>query len=157
MRLQIAARALSLAGSVVLLLNECASVSLDTTAAAREVADRERAFARTMAERNYESFATFVAEEGVFFPNDTTALRGRAAIAEGWRRFYAAKEAPFSWEPDSVEVLSSGTLAHSSGPVRNAQGQLIGRFNSVWRKDADGVWRVIFDRGTPVCDCGAAR
>jgi len=47
-----------------------------------------------------------------------------------------------------VVVLESGRLALSSGPVTTADGQSAGRFNSVWRKDDDGVWRVVFDKGS---------
>lgn len=133
----------------------CTTAPIDPNAIAREVGDRERAFARTMAQRDFDSFSGFIAEEAIFF-NGREALRGRAAVAQAWRRFYTGKDAPFSWEPDSVEVLSSGTLALSTGPVRDGTGKLIARFNSVWRKDPDGVWRVVFDRGSPVCDCAPA-
>lgn len=57
--------------------------------------------------------------------------------------------APFSWEPDQVEVIQSGTLAFSTGPVRNAEGVIVSRFNSVWRLE-DGAWRVLFDKGEPL-------
>jgi hypothetical protein len=66
---------------------------------------------------------------------------------------YIKPEAPFSWEPDQVEVLDSGTLAHSSGPVYDPKGKIIARFNSVWRLEAPGKWRIVFDKGTDVCDC----
>jgi ketosteroid isomerase-like protein len=59
--------------------------------------------------------------------------------------------APFSWEPEHVEVLASGTLALSSGPVFGRDGTRIGTFNSVWRLEADGRWRVVFDKGCPPC------
>ena len=45
-------------------------------------------------------------------------------------------------------MLESGRLALSSGPVLGASGEQIGRFNSIWRKDADGQWRVVFDKGS---------
>ena len=54
-------------------------------------------------------------------------------------------------EPDIVEVLDSGTMALTSGPVHDPKGELIGRFNSIWRLEPDGRWRVVFDRGAPVC------
>jgi hypothetical protein len=50
-----------------------------------------------------------------------------------------------------VEVLDSGTLALSSGPVRDAEGNLIGTFMSVWRHEGPGAWRIVFDKGNPVC------
>jgi ketosteroid isomerase-like protein len=50
--------------------------------------------------------------------------------------------------PDEVEVLASGDLAHSSGPVRNPKGELTARFNSVWRREAD-AWRIVLDVANP--------
>jgi ketosteroid isomerase-like protein len=116
-----------------------------------EVRERERAFAKTMAERDLTAFATFVSEEAIFM--GATPFRGRTAVAEGWKRFFEAKTAPFAWEPERVEVLESGTLAVSSGPVFDPAGQRIGTFNSTWRREADGVWRVVIDIGCPPCRC----
>lgn len=56
---------------------------------------------------------------------------------------------PVPWAPDQVEVLASGTLALSTGPVHDTSGKVIGRFNSVWRLESDGLWRVVFDKGSP--------
>lgn len=116
------------------------------------VMNAARAFAKTMADRDHAAFASFVSEEAVFFTGPTP-LRGREAVAAAWRRFFEGPTAPFSWEPDQVVVLASGTLASTSGPVRDPQGKLVARFNSVWRLEAPGTWRVIFDKGSPVCDC----
>ena len=61
------------------------------------------------------------------------------------------KDAPFSWEPEQVQVLDSGTLALSSGPVRNPEGKTVATFTSIWRLEAPGVWRIVFDKGNRVC------
>jgi len=119
---------------------------------ANQVTDRERAFAKTMADRDHAGFASFLSDEAVFM-SDGQSLRGKQAVAAGWKRFYDAPQAPFSWEPDRVEVLDSGSLALSSGPVRDPQGKRVGTFNSVWRRDANGVWKIVFDKGCPPCDC----
>jgi len=111
-----------------------------------DVRAAERAFASTMADRDHQAFITFLADEAIFF-GGPTPLRGRAAIAAGWKRFYEAPQAPFSWEPDIVEVLDSGALALSSGPVKDPEGNVIGLFTSIWRREADGRWRVVFDKG----------
>jgi len=117
------------------------------------VANAERAFAATMAARDARAFASHIADEAVFMgaSDAPRVLRGRAAIVEGWKQFFDGATAPFSWEPDIVEVLDSGSLALTSGPVRDPDGKLIGRFNSIWRLERDGQWRVLFDRGAPVC------
>jgi len=112
---------------------------------------REAAFAKTMADRDHAAFATFVSEEAIFV--GAQALRGRAAVAEGWSRFFEGKEAPFSWAPERVEVVDSGTLAISSGPVYGTAGERIGTFHSTWRRESDGEWRVVLDIGCPPCPC----
>jgi ketosteroid isomerase-like protein len=111
-----------------------------------EVSAAERGFAASMAARDRAAFEAFVAADAIFF-GPQGALRGKTAVVAGWARFFEGEHAPFSWEPEVVEVLESGTLALTSGPVRDPQGKQIGTFNSVWRREADGRWRVIFDKG----------
>lgn len=110
-----------------------------------QVMDTERAFARTMADRNFAGFQSFLSEEAIFY-SDEKPIRGKQAVAADWKRLYEKPQAPFSWE--SVAVLDSGTLALSSGPVRSPDGKVFARFNSIWRQEAPGVWRVIFDKGS---------
>jgi hypothetical protein len=70
-------------------------------------------------------------------------------VIAGWAPYFVGAQAPFSWKPDQVEVLASGTLALSTGPVRDPSGQVIARFNSIWRLEAPNRWRVVFDKGSP--------
>ncbi|MCB9898130.1 MAG: nuclear transport factor 2 family protein [Planctomycetes bacterium] len=112
-----------------------------------EVEAREIAFAQSMADRDLEAFGAFISPEAIFFGGNLPT-RGRDAIVKHWTSFFEGDAAPFSWHPDVVEVLDSGGLALTSGPVRDPSGEIVGRFNSIWRKDADGVWRVVFDKGS---------
>jgi len=133
---------------VVLALSVCPSAGRgQVEGLAAEVEAREIAFAKTMADRDLDAFLTFVSPEAIFF-NGNEPLRGRDVIAQSWAPFFEGAAAPFSWHPDVVEVLDSGRLALSSGPVRGASGEEVGRFNSIWRKNADGQWRVVFDKGS---------
>jgi ketosteroid isomerase-like protein len=100
-------------------------------------------------------FQRFVSDEGIFFGSGNTPLRGKAAVAAFWKKFYEQPAAPFSWEPELVQVLDSGTLALSSGPVRDASGKHFANFQSIWRQESPGVWRVVFDKGERVCDCAS--
>jgi ketosteroid isomerase-like protein len=113
-----------------------------------EVFAAERAFAQSMADRDFVAFGRHVAPDTVFFGR-AQVHRGRDAVLAAWKPFFDGPAAPFSWEPDQVEVLSSGQLALSSGPVRDPQGQVVARFNSIWMRAADGRWRVVFDKGGP--------
>jgi len=118
-----------------------------------EVRRTETAFAKTMADRDAAGFAKFLAAETIFMSNGV-ATRGARDVAERWKRFFEGPQAPFSWSPEFVEVLDSGTLALSSGPVKDPSGKRIGKFNSVWRKEANG-WKIVLDNGCPACNCEA--
>ena len=133
----------------ILVLGGCATNS-NISLLKQQVADTERAFARTMASRDHQAFASFLSQEAVFF-SGPKPLRGAQQVAEWWKRYYAGPDAPFSWQPEDVEVLDSGTLAISSGPVRDPKGALIATFTSIWRLEDTGTWRIIFDKGNEVC------
>lgn len=114
-----------------------------------ELRQTEIAFARTMAGRDLPAFERFLADETVFFSGDTP-LRGKRRVAEVWSRYFEGPDAPFSWEPAVVVVLESGDIGMTSGPVRDGEGNVVARFNSVWKRDSGGRWTIILDRG---CDC----
>ncbi|MDK2122910.1 YybH family protein [Parachitinimonas caeni] len=120
----------------------------------KQVMEAERAFAKTMADRDLEGFKRFVAEDAVF--SSGKSLRGKQQVVEAWKAFYAKPTPPFSWKPESVEVLESGKLALSRGPVYDPKGKQVARFHSIWRLEAPNTWRVVFDFGVDVCDCKAA-
>lgn len=111
----------------------------------------ECAFARSMAQRDMAAFATHLSSQAIFF-NGKQALRGPAAILAGWRGYFEGPQAPFSWAPDQVEVLTDGSLAYSTGLVRNPKGELLLRYASVWRQEAPGQWRIVLDKGVPLTE-----
>jgi ketosteroid isomerase-like protein len=149
--------ALTIACACVALLAACATAAPQPSNAElqRQVADAERGFAKTMADRNHPAFVAYLSDEAIFFTGPAP-LHGKDAVAAAWKRFYEKPDPPFSWAPDKVEVLATGTLAISSGPVRDPSGKLVATFTSIWRQEAPGVWRIVFDKGNDVCDCPKA-
>jgi ketosteroid isomerase-like protein len=126
----------------------------DLAVAERQVRNHESDFARSMAERNFANFHSFLSEEAVFFSGagGAESQRGKAAVAAHWKRWFDSPAAPFAWAPEKIEVLDSGTLALSTGPVYDASGRQIATFTTIWRKEGPARWRVIFDKG---CNCAS--
>jgi uncharacterized protein (TIGR02246 family) len=118
---------------------------------AQQVRQAETAFARSLADRDPKAFAAFVADDAVFFGMGGAVHRGKAAVVAAWQPLFAMEKAPFSWAPAEVHVLDTGTIAHSSGPVMDASGKRFGTFNSVWRREPGGGWKVILDKGCDDC------
>ena len=115
---------------------------------AAEVREAELAFARAFAERDAERFFSFVADDATFLSGLTTS-RGKAEVVAAWSRFFEGPEAPFSWLPERVNVSADGRIALSTGPVFVPSGRHAGEFTSTWRKNAAGVWQVVFDSSGP--------
>ena len=143
-------------GLVVLLLVAFATSAFAVSVEERtkleaEVRAAETAFAKTMADRDSKAFATFVADDAVFFGR-TAVTRGKQAVVESWAGLFEGPNPPFSWSSETAVVLDSGTLALSAGPVVGADGKRFGTFNSIWRRDKDGSWKVVFDKGCDYCE-----
>lgn len=140
------------AATLLLALAGCAQAPLDMTALGEQVRASETAFAATMAARDFDAFASWVADDAVFI-NGGKPLRGKARVLEHWKRFFERPQAPFAWKPEIVEVLDSGQLAYSEGPVTLPDGKVVARYFSTWRRGADGSWKIVLDNGYDRCDC----
>ena len=138
-------------GVVAAAADEPPQPSAETAKLEAELRAAEQAFAQTMADRDHAAFGSFLAHEAVFVGDKV--LRGREAVVAAWKGFFQGPAAPFSWKPDSALVLESGKLGLTSGPIYDPAGKRVGTFQSTWRREPDGAWRVVFDRGCPPCDC----
>ena len=128
-----------------------AACAVDISVLEEEVRQAESAFAKSMADRDFNAFQSFLDEEAVFL-GGRGPLRGKRAISDAWQGFYEGGKAPFSWKPETVVVVESGTIAYSTGPVSNEAGEVFSYFTSVWRKSADGSWKVLLDKGQKYCN-----
>jgi ketosteroid isomerase-like protein len=142
------------AGVLIAMALVSRATGAETESLRDQVFATERAFAQSMADRDHAAFVGFLSEEAVFF-SGPTVMRGKQAVADAWQRFYDGPQAPFSWVPATVEVLDSGTLALSSGPVFDAERQCVGTFTSIWRRELPGAWRIVFDKGSADCPAPA--
>ena len=109
---------------------------------ADQVEAAERAFAADgLALGVRASFLKHMADDAIIFTPDPTNARA----------FYAARAAEagpkLEWWPAWVVAAKSGDLALSTGPSF-FDGKPGGWFSSIWRKDADGVWRWVYDGGS---------
>lgn len=98
-----------------------------------------------------EAFVHFAAGDAVLNRNDSL-IRGR----EGIRNFFSGRprseHEQLTWEPEFIDVATSGDLAYTYGPYtyanRDTSGQLYeskGIFHTVWKRQTDGSWRYVWD------------
>jgi ketosteroid isomerase-like protein len=127
------------------------SVQSQIPPALQGMVDAERAFAQSCTEKGIrDSFLEYFAPDSIAFNpapiSATERLRSRPA-----RPF---SEAELRWEPRTGDVAASGDLGWLSGPstftdhtVSGSRPQP-GNYLSVWRRQADGQWRVFIDQGS---------
>ena len=135
------------------------------SAAECEVWSRELSFAKSVADHDAAAFAEHLHPDAAFGAGRPVPTRGRAAIAQEWSELIAGKPIALRWYPDRTTIGGVATIASSSGPALfedlspGAKTRYsMSRFNSIWAKGDDGVWRILFDDGTgarPVTDAQA--
>ncbi len=124
------------------------AVSEDLAAARAALVEAERAFSRlSQREGVRAAFLANLAEDAVLF---------RPGPVPG-REFIAARPSPpveLTWWPVYVEVAASGDLGYTTGPyVLRETGSgpggetQTGYYITVWRRQADGAWKVVADLG----------
>jgi len=137
--------------------------SLLPQAAAEEMEDltqsleaAELSFAGSVAAKDFERFAAHIDERAIFAAGPVR--NGKQAILEAWSGFFAEGGPKMEWHPETVVVQTGGKLGLSQGPytltVKNADGGESvqkGRFISVWERQEEGGWKIIFDSGCPPC------
>lgn len=115
---------------------------------------RELSFARSIAEHDAQAFAAHLHPQAAFGAGRPQPSRGRDKIAAEWAGLIEGKQLRLRWYPVRVTIGGVGDVAWSTGPALyqrldpGAQPRyLIGAYQSVWHRDADGVWRILFDDG----------
>lgn len=112
----------------------------------------EIGFSLSVEQRDSEKFSSFLSAEARFVGG--TILRGKDAVVAGWAPFFAEDGPRLTWRPAIIEVVDGAGLALSRGPYKleslAESGERIitwGTFNSVWHRQPDGSWQVLFDAG----------
>ncbi|MCX7042466.1 MAG: nuclear transport factor 2 family protein [Gammaproteobacteria bacterium] len=106
----------------------------------------ERAFAADASARGTRAaFLEALADDGlVFAPGPGNGKRVWEARPENKNRL--------EWAPELAEISASGDLGYTSGPWRFTPDGAekpsgFGHFFTLWRKGADGKWKVLVDHG----------
>jgi ketosteroid isomerase-like protein len=136
----------------VLLLAGCNQPApVDTKAIEQTVKNADAQVLKAAAARDLTTLLTFYADDAVSLPANEELLTNRPEIQKSW----ATRLIPgvsISWTPMYVEVAKSGDLAYILGsytrttkagkdkPVADR-----GKYLAVWKKQADGTWKVEAD------------
>jgi ketosteroid isomerase-like protein len=117
-------------------------------AALQEMINAERAFASESVQKNTrEAFISFMAGDGIIL------RKGKIINAKQNWSAQQADSSELHWYPDVADMSAAGDMGYTSGPWQyklkrgDQQPVAFGHFNTVWKKQADGSWKVVVDLG----------
>jgi len=124
-------------------------------AAADQILKSDAAFAQSVAQKNRDKFLSFIAAVTTFNGGSASELHGRDAVMSAWSDFFAPDGPTLSWSPIKAEVVGAGDVGYTTGrsvlKQKGADGKVterLGQYITVWRKQTDGSWKVVFDTGS---------
>lgn len=101
----------------------------------------------------HEAFVEFTARDAVYFDVDPEEARGPQALEKRKAGWAGIKR--LEWEPTESVVSCSGELGYTwgtsemyldDGPGKEPR-VIYGHYVCIWRRDANGRWRVALDTG----------
>ena len=124
------------------------------TRAADEAAIRaaEAAWSKVAGAKQLDATVSYYsADASVLAPNAPIATTAEA-IRATWAQMFALPGFAIQWQPTRVELARSGDLAFAQGTyemtMTGPQGSPVtdrGKYVDVWKKQADGAWKVVAD------------
>lgn len=152
--------ALILAAAVAITGQACATRSADSATMPAALASTRsdslailaaaRAFSAAYVRGDADSMAALYTEDAAIFPEGTPAIVGRELIRRHWTLPSNRRVTRHVLMPDRIEF--QGDIAHDYGRFEIAGetdgkpwGPSFGKYLVVWRRGADGRWRMQFD------------
>lgn len=135
---------------ILVFLQACVENNASQEEAIQQIYDVEKAFNDLAAEEGLQvAFSTF-ADDDAALNRGGRIIQGKDAIY----KFYEGRSSDItlSWKPDFVEVSESLDMAYTYGGYTltrpDSTGNPIsssGIFHTVWKKQADGSWKYVYD------------
>ncbi|MGD9344606.1 MAG: DUF4440 domain-containing protein [Candidatus Aminicenantes bacterium] len=114
--------------------------------------ETDRLFSKSSEDKGFgEAFALFTAEEARVFQNKIMPIIGKDTIVKFMKENV---KGTITWEPYYVEMSSSGDLGYTLGKYQSVvtsaygrKGITQGHYVTIWKKQPDGTWKLVFDSG----------
>jgi ketosteroid isomerase-like protein len=133
-----------------------ASTSPDPAAVRASLMAADEQFAAATATRGLEGWMSAFDSAAIQMEPDVPFTPGIAAVREGMTPAFADTSWRLIWQPTMAFASTDGTLGYTLGTWvstrYNAAGKgqvTTGKYVTIWRKQADGSWKVVFDGGNP--------
>jgi ketosteroid isomerase-like protein len=132
--------------TALLVLTGLHAEEADLEKAASELIQAETDYAKLALEKGFRAASIHVfADDGVMF------APGPASGKQYWQK--QTEEPLLIWRPAFATAARTGELGYTTGPWElkkardDAKAQAFGQYVTIWKKGADGAWKVVLDVG----------
>ncbi len=136
--------------ALVIVLATSATAQVKASSPRDEIEAALVTFAAAFNKGDDAAVAGHYAQDGAVLPPDAARVDGRANIQKFWKGAIDAGLADLTLK--AIEVQGSGDIAFEVGEVSysapdkaGARSTATGKYIVVWKKEADGVWRLYRD------------
>jgi ketosteroid isomerase-like protein len=120
----------------------------------------EAEFMKATAERGFDGFMSYFADDASDLPNGGAIVTGKENIRKALGPW--GPDVSLTWSPVKAEMAASGELGYTFGnyvfKAKDKEGNLVvhyGKYATVWEKQKDGSWKVAMDMGNASPDSSA--
>jgi uncharacterized protein (TIGR02246 family) len=114
--------------------------------------DRDTEWSKVTADKDVEGFVGFYADDAMVFPSSASMVMGKEAIRKWATEMMASPGFAISWQVTKAEAARSSDLGYTIGTyeltLNDPKGKPVsdrGKYLTVWKKQADGTWKVAAD------------
>jgi uncharacterized protein (TIGR02246 family) len=139
--------------ALLLLASGCNQQTAADSGAAGEsaVKDQDAQWSKTAMANDLEGSVSYYSDDASMLPPNAPIATGKQAIRAVWASLLSP-DVTVSWQVSKAEAAQSGELAYVMGvysiTAKNPKGKSQedrGKLVEVWKKQADGKWKVVAD------------
>jgi uncharacterized protein (TIGR02246 family) len=113
----------------------------------------DKDWAAAVAAKDLDKSTSYYADDGRMFPPDAPPAVGKDSVRKAWSGLLTAPDfVSLTFAPTSVQVAQAGDMAYELGTyeiaMKDKKGKPVsqkGEYVVVWKKQADGSWKVEVD------------
>ena len=130
----------------------CTVSAADTKNIEQALRDLDAQWSAAAGAKDLEKTMFFYSQDAIVLPANAPAATTKEAVRNTWKELLASPGLAIGWKTTKVDVAKSGDIAYTTGTyeltMNDANGTPIndhGKYVEVWKKQADGKWKVAVD------------